>query len=195
MGRGIALLFQDVGTRRGWVVSSTPRPYSISGKDPVPIAQEAGWALGPVWTGAENLAHPRDWSPDRPARSSVSIPTELPGPRTKWIKISRWNCDFQFLFHLRLQHSIPNEWNTVLFFRADKSPETTEKRNTVFNKKKRKVPWNVTPKTFRRICRSKIKQDWKDTNSKRQLIFIQAILLSATSKSYHRTLSTVFIFY
>ena len=28
------------------------------GKDQVPIVQEAGWALGPVWTGAENLAPP-----------------------------------------------------------------------------------------------------------------------------------------
>ena len=34
MGRGIALLFHDRGTRRGWVVSSTPRP----------ILQEVGWA-------------------------------------------------------------------------------------------------------------------------------------------------------
>ena len=25
------------------------------GKDPVPIVQEAEWAPGPVWTGAENL--------------------------------------------------------------------------------------------------------------------------------------------
>jgi len=28
------------------------------GKEPVPIVQEAGWASGPVWTGAENLAPP-----------------------------------------------------------------------------------------------------------------------------------------
>jgi hypothetical protein len=28
------------------------------GKDPVPIAQEADWAPGPVWTGAENLTPP-----------------------------------------------------------------------------------------------------------------------------------------
>jgi hypothetical protein len=28
------------------------------GKDPVPIVQEAGWAPGPVWTCAENLALP-----------------------------------------------------------------------------------------------------------------------------------------
>jgi hypothetical protein len=28
----------------------------IPGNDPVPIVQKAGWAPGPVWTGAENLA-------------------------------------------------------------------------------------------------------------------------------------------
>ena len=28
------------------------------GKNLVPIVQEAGWAPGPVWTGAENLAPP-----------------------------------------------------------------------------------------------------------------------------------------
>ena len=28
------------------------------GKDSVHIVQEAGWASGPVWTGAENLAPP-----------------------------------------------------------------------------------------------------------------------------------------
>jgi hypothetical protein len=62
------------------VVSVTPRPLSIPGKDPVHIVQEAGLAPGPVWTGAENLAHTGIRSPDRPARSQ-SIPTELPGPR------------------------------------------------------------------------------------------------------------------
>ena len=38
------------------------------GKDPVPIFQEAGWALGPVWTGGKSRPH-RDSMPDRPARS------------------------------------------------------------------------------------------------------------------------------
>ena len=78
--RGIALLFQDHGTRRGWGVSVTPRPLFTPGKDTVPIVQETGWAPGPVWTGAESLAHTGIRSPDRPARSSVAIPTELPGP-------------------------------------------------------------------------------------------------------------------
>ena len=54
--RGIALLFLDHDTRRGWGVSVTPQPLFTAGKDPVPIVEEAGWAPGPVWTGAENLA-------------------------------------------------------------------------------------------------------------------------------------------
>ena len=54
VGIGIALLFHDRGTRRGLVVSSTPRPHFTPRKDPVPILQEVGWAPGPVWR-AENL--------------------------------------------------------------------------------------------------------------------------------------------
>jgi hypothetical protein len=67
--RGIALLFLDLGTRRGIRVSVTPRPLSTPGKDPVPIVQQAGWAPGPIWTGAENLAPTGIRSPYRPSRS------------------------------------------------------------------------------------------------------------------------------
>jgi hypothetical protein len=56
--RGIALLFHDHGNRSGRGFSVTPRPLFTPGKDPVAIVQEAGWAPGPVWTGAENLAPP-----------------------------------------------------------------------------------------------------------------------------------------
>jgi len=55
MGRGIALLFHDHGTRKGWVVSSTPRLHFTPGKEMVPIVQEAGRAPGPVWTGSSPL--------------------------------------------------------------------------------------------------------------------------------------------
>ena len=68
VGRGIALLFHDSGTRRGWVVSSTLRPHFFPGKDPVPILQEAGWAPGPVWMGGKSCPH-RDSFLDRPAHS------------------------------------------------------------------------------------------------------------------------------
>jgi hypothetical protein len=55
VGRDIALLFPDLGARRcGW---SAPGPGRfIPGKDPVPTVQGAGWAPGPIWTGAKNLA-------------------------------------------------------------------------------------------------------------------------------------------
>ena len=67
--RGIALLFLDHGTIRGWWISVTPRPLFTPGKDPVTILQGAGWAPGPVWTGAENLSSTGIRSPDRPVRS------------------------------------------------------------------------------------------------------------------------------
>ena len=89
VGRGIALLFHDRGTRRGWVISSTPRPHFTPGKDTVPILQEAGWAPGPVWTGGKSRPY-RDSIPDRPARSSVAIPTELPDPPMKHERC--WMC-------------------------------------------------------------------------------------------------------
>ena len=77
LGTGIALLFHDRGTRRGWVVSSTPRPHFTPWNDPVPILQEAWWAAGPVWTGGKSRPH-WDSIPNLPVRSSVAIPTELP---------------------------------------------------------------------------------------------------------------------
>ena len=56
VGRGIALLFHDRGTGRGWVVSSMPRPHFTPGPQ------------GPVWTGGKSRPH-LDSIPDRPTRS------------------------------------------------------------------------------------------------------------------------------
>jgi hypothetical protein len=62
----------------GW---SAPRPGRFTpGKDPVPIVQEVGWAPGPVWTGAENLAPTGIRSPDRPARRESLYRLSYPGP-------------------------------------------------------------------------------------------------------------------
>jgi hypothetical protein len=41
-GRGIALLIRDLGARRRWVFSNTLQRFT-SGKDTVPIVQEARW--------------------------------------------------------------------------------------------------------------------------------------------------------
>jgi hypothetical protein len=55
------------------VVRVTPRPLFTPGKDSVPIVQEAGWASGLVWTGAENVATTGIRSPDRQARRAVLV--------------------------------------------------------------------------------------------------------------------------
>jgi hypothetical protein len=62
----------------------------------VPIAQEVGWAPGPVWTGAENLASIGIRSPDR-----LYIATTLPGSRSvssRCYKVSVVTC-FKCLCH------------------------------------------------------------------------------------------------
>jgi len=99
VGRGIALLFHDRSTRRGWVVSSTPRQHFTPGKYPVPIVQEAGWARGPVWTGGKSRPH-RDSIPDRPAcsqslyRLSYRAHTSGKYLRLKYINVSMSLCYF-----------------------------------------------------------------------------------------------------
>ena len=61
--------------------ASRPGRSLTPGKDPVPIVQEAGWAPGPVWTGAENLAPAGILSPDLPARSQSLYRLSYPGPQ------------------------------------------------------------------------------------------------------------------
>ena len=91
VGIGIALLFHDRGTRRGRVVSGTPRLHSTSGKDPVPILQEAGWVPGLVWTGGKSRPH-RDSIPDCPARSQSLYWLSYPAHSTHCIgeQIDPW---------------------------------------------------------------------------------------------------------
>jgi hypothetical protein len=55
----------------GWMVNATPWPLYPLERDPVPVLQEAGWPMGPVWTGAENIAPTGFRNLDRPARSVV----------------------------------------------------------------------------------------------------------------------------
>jgi hypothetical protein len=60
--RGVALLFLISAVDGD--VWSTPRPCRFSPeKESVHIEFEAGWAPGPVWTGAENLASHLDSIP------------------------------------------------------------------------------------------------------------------------------------
>ena len=84
VGRGIALLFHDRGTRR-WVSGQQHAPAALYPREcaALPIVQEAEWAPGPVWTGALNLVPIGIRSRTVQPGSSVTIPTELPGPHTE----------------------------------------------------------------------------------------------------------------
>ena len=109
---------------RGWVEvklysSMTAALEGVSGQQNAPAAiyplQEAGWSPGPVWTGGKSRPH-RDSIPDRPARSSVAIPIELPGPpfiqriynyipevnRVSKVYISAAVLHLQFVLHVML---------------------------------------------------------------------------------------------
>ena len=56
-------------------------PATLPGeRAPVPKVRQGGWAPGPVWTSAENLAPTEIRSPDRPARSESLYRLSYPGP-------------------------------------------------------------------------------------------------------------------
>ena len=87
--RGIALLFLDYGTRRGWVVSSTPRPHFSPGERPNTHCT-GGWVSPRAGLDrCGNLAAHRDSIPGPSSPWPVAIPTELPGPLL--IQVSTWN--------------------------------------------------------------------------------------------------------
>jgi len=139
VGRGITLLFHDNGTRRGWVVS---------------ILQEAGWAPGPVWTGRKSRPH-RDSILDRPARSSVAIQTELPGPL-----IQQYTCNNSFLN--QSQSHILNA--SLIFCIANSTSETYfsfRNRTQLKICCKCNVGGHVLPPLLTSVCNHKRKNEYK----------------------------------
>ena len=82
--RRTAPLILTLGTRERSVVKCTPR-----GNNPRPTEQEAGWASESVWTywkGDKSPAPTAIRTPDRPARSLVTIPTEYDTGQYKYLK-------------------------------------------------------------------------------------------------------------
>ena len=116
VGRGLALLFHDRGTRMGWVVSSTPQPHFTLWKDPVPILQEAGWAPGPVWMGGKSRPY-RYSTPDSLACSqSLYRPSYWAHTTSIYLyEIQYWNITElrrQFVnFWLRIVNKWRLTWN------------------------------------------------------------------------------------
>jgi len=129
VGKGIALLFHDRGTRRGWVVSSTPRPHFTPGKDPVPILQEAGWAPGPAWTGGKSRPH-RDSIPDRAARTQSLY----------WLSYPEFYKSFRQMYYLMNEGSMSDRWGYS-------DPQVPKKLNHSLkqtHKHKKKMPEYIT---------------------------------------------------
>ena len=84
--------FFNLGARwDGW---STPCPgrFTPREREPVPILYEDGWAPGPVWTGAENLAPTGIRSPDRPASSELLYRLLYPSPISQSVS---WNFSWR----------------------------------------------------------------------------------------------------
>jgi hypothetical protein len=77
----------------GW--SAPRRGCFTPGKDPRLIVQEAGWAPGPVWTGAKNLAPIEIQSPDHTA--SCYTDWAIPVPRTVFYGFNLWGVLHLFL--------------------------------------------------------------------------------------------------
>jgi hypothetical protein len=84
--RGIALPFHDLGARRGWVVSTTPRP--LYPRERLGTQCTGGW-VGPSagLDVCENRTPTRIRSPDRPARSQSLYRQSYPDHYTS---INHW---------------------------------------------------------------------------------------------------------
>jgi len=128
VGRVIALLFHDRDTRRGWVVSSTPRPHLIPGKDPVPILQKAGWAPGPVWTGGK--CPQRDSIPHRPVCNQSLYQLSYPA-----YKVHMTTCKVPVIF-------VRNWYNMNFLNSFSKNPKITIHDHP--SNGSRIVPWGRT---------------------------------------------------
>jgi hypothetical protein len=89
--------FLNLGARCRWVVNSMARPLYLREWDQVPILQEAGWAPGPVWTGAENLTPTGIRSPDRTTRSE-SLNRLYPVPHLVTLLEQMWRWTSQYLY-------------------------------------------------------------------------------------------------
>jgi len=86
-------LYSFLTTALEWGEGSASRPDRSlpPRKDPVLIVQEAVWAPGPVWTGAENLASTGIRSPYRPAPSQSLYRLRYPAyllTHRAWLLIS-----------------------------------------------------------------------------------------------------------
>jgi hypothetical protein len=108
----MALLFFDLGARWEWMVNARQRPLYRWARAPVPLIEEAGWAWGPVWTGAENIA-----PVETPLNSCTVHPEDLRSRKCNYVKKEETSCvqqPFQTVFYfgvLRVYYDIEHNNN------------------------------------------------------------------------------------
>ena len=121
VGRDIAVLFHDRGTRRGWVVSSTPQPHFTPGEDPIPIVEEAGWAPGPAWTGRKSRPHwdydPRTVQPVAQSLYRLSYPAHTSTRCENKTKGITSRCNIRISLHFAHKSLF-----VCLYFSKDRQP-------------------------------------------------------------------------
>ena len=105
LGRIIVLHFHDRGARRG--VSGQLQAPAVLYSRERPGTHCIGVCVGPrAGLNGRKISPPTGIrSPDRPARSSVAIPTELPGPLDTWYWIR--NCLLNVLVIICMKKSKP----------------------------------------------------------------------------------------
>ena len=90
------------------MVSRTPRPFFTTGKYPLLIVQEAGWAPEPVWTGGKTRPTGMR-SSDRPARSQSLYRLSYPAHKCDAEPYTKFNedgeTDAAISFHCRLPYA------------------------------------------------------------------------------------------
>ena len=79
--RGITTLSLISALDGGGWVTRHPGRFTPRERYPLPIVYGVVWAPGPVWTGAENLSHTGNRSPDCPTRSESLYGLSYRGPR------------------------------------------------------------------------------------------------------------------
>ena len=83
-----------------------PRLHLTPGKDPVPIVQEAGWASGPVWIGAEHLAPTGIRSPDRPACRQSLYRLSYPAHWQLCSQLKNPDCSMYVIYQILSLHTL-----------------------------------------------------------------------------------------
>jgi len=115
VGRGITLLFHNRGSRRGWVVSSTPRPLFTPWKRHGTLFT-GGWPDPRADLDGRKNSSPPGYDPGPSRLQSVAMPTELPGPHIyTHITISFWDhaLPLKLRIHFTSTHMLHIQLNVI----------------------------------------------------------------------------------